>query len=71
MCIIENGNSIPSLDTFIKIAQTLHFDINDFFNISPEPLSELSSEIIEKIKSADPKSLQLIKDILAAVEKNY
>lgn len=39
--------------------------------MSPEPLSELRSEIIEKIKSADPKSLQLIKDILAAVEKNY
>ena len=71
MCIIENGNSIPSLDTFIKIAQTLHFDINDFFNISPEPLNELRCKIIEKIKSADKKSLNLISDILDAVEKNY
>ena len=33
MCIIENGNSLPSLDTFIKIAETLHFDINEFFSI--------------------------------------
>lgn len=33
MSIIETGNSYPSLDTFVRIAEKLEFDINEFFNI--------------------------------------
>ena len=70
MCVIENGNSIPSLDTFIKIAQTLHFDINEFFNIDTEPTEKLRTDIIKLIQTADRKTLCLIKDLILAVEKN-
>ena len=71
MCVIENGNSLPSLDTFIKIAETLHFDINDFFSINAEPMNELRQEIIERIKSADKKSLRLIQALILSVENFY
>ena len=33
MSIIETGNSYPSLDTFVRIAEVLEFDINEFLNI--------------------------------------
>ena len=32
MCMIENGNSYPSLETFINISEVLDIDINKFFN---------------------------------------
>ena len=70
MCVIENGNSLPSLDTFIKIAQTLHFDINEFFDISAEPVEKLRTDIIKLVQTADRKNLSLIKDLLLAVERN-
>jgi len=70
MCVIENGNSLPSLDTFIKIAGTLHFDINEFFNVTTGDIGELRTEIIEMIKTADRKNLNLIKDLLLAVDRN-
>ena len=70
MCVIENGNSLPSLDTFIKIAQTLHFDINEFFDISAEPVEKLRTDVMRLVQTADRKNLSLIKDLLLAVEKN-
>ena len=70
MCVIENGNSLPSLDTFIKIAQTLHFDINEFFDINAEPVEKLRTDVIKLVQTADRKNLCLIKDLLLAVEKN-
>ncbi len=70
MCIIENGNSLPSLDTFIKIAKNLHFDINEFFDIESEPTESLRNTIIEKIKIADRRQLNLLNDIVDAVARN-
>ena len=70
MCVIENGNSIPSLDTFIKIAKNLHFDINEFFGIEYEPTENIRNEIIEKIKTVDRKQLNLLNDIVDAVARN-
>ena len=29
MCTIENGNSFPSIETFIKISEILDIDISD------------------------------------------
>lgn len=70
MSIIETGNSYPSLDTFIRIAEVLEFDINEFFNIRIKEKDDLRLCIIELIKATDRKHLNLIKDILLAIENN-
>lgn len=70
MSIIETGNSYPSLDTFIRIAEVLEFDINEFFNIKVMEKDELRLCIIELIKATDRKHLNLIKDIILAIENN-
>ena len=69
MSIIETGN-YPSLDTFIRIAEVLQFDINEFFNIRIKEKDELRLCIIELIKATDRKHLNLIKDIINAIENN-
>ncbi len=71
MSIIETGNSYPSLDTFVRIAEVLEFDINEFFNIRIKEKDELRMCIVELIKATDTKHLNLIKDIIDAVEKNW
>lgn len=70
MSIIETGNSYPSLDTFIRIAEVLEFDINEFFNIKVMEKDELRLCLIELIKATDRKHLNLIKDIILAIENN-
>lgn len=70
MSIIETGNSYPSLDTFIRIAEVLQIDINEFFNIRIKEKDELRLCIIELIKATDRKHLNLIKDIINAIENN-
>ena len=70
MSIIETGNSYPSLDTFIRIAEVLEFDVNEFFNIKIKEPDELRLCLIELIKATDRKNLPLIKDIILAIE-NY
>ncbi len=70
MSIIETGNSYPSLDTFIRIAEKLEFDINDFFNISIKKGDETREKVIEQIKSIDKKHLNLISNIIEAIEKS-
>lgn len=69
MCLIENGNSVPSLETFVNIARVLEIDINEFFNISFKNIEDERIKIIDIIKSADKKKLPLINDILYAVVK--
>lgn len=67
MSIIETGNSYPSLDTFIRIAQVLEFDVNEFFNIRIKEPDELRITLIELIKATDRKNLPLIKDIILSI----
>ena len=69
MCLIENGNSLPSLETFVNIARVLEIDINEFFNISFKNIEDERIKVIDMIKSADRKKLPLINDILCAVVK--
>ena len=69
MCLIENGNSYPSLETFVNIAKILEIDINQFFNISFKNIEDERIEIIDMIKSTDRKNLPLISDIIRAVVK--
>ena len=69
MCLIENGNSVPSLETFVNIARVLEIDINEFFNISFKNIEDERIKIIDIVKSVDKKKLPLINDILYAVVK--
>lgn len=70
MCTIENGNSLPSLETFVKIAQILDIDINDFFNLTPINNNALRTEIYEMIQTSSVSELYLIKDLILAVKNN-
>ena len=70
MCTIENGNSFPSLETFVKIAQVLDIDINDFFNLTPMNNDKLRTEIYELIQTSSIPELHLIKDLIIAVKKH-
>lgn len=70
MCVIENGSSVPSLDTFINIAKVLELDINEFFNIKAQSISDTRLEIIELVKALDVKKLKLAKEILETIDKN-
>lgn len=68
MCLIENGNSYPSLDTFIRIAEVLEIDVNEFFKIRAKENDEYRNSIIDLIKGLDRRKLPLVKDILIAVD---
>lgn len=70
MSIIETGNSYPSLDTFIKIAEKLEFDINEFFSIKSKSADVIRSKVIEQVKTVDSTHLNLISEIITAIEKN-
>lgn len=70
MCTIENGNSFPSIETFIKIAQILEIDINEFFNLSKINDDKLRNEIYNLVQISSVKELGLIRDIIGAIHKN-
>ncbi len=70
MCTIENGNSFPSIETFVKIAKILEIDINDFFNIKPGDNNILRNEINTLLQISTEKELTLIKDLIIAVYNN-
>lgn len=70
MCTIENGNSLPSLETFVRIAKILDIDINDFFNLSSVNTDTLRTEIYEMVQTSSVPELHLIKDLILAVKKN-
>lgn len=70
MCTIENGNSFPSIETFIKIAEILEININDFFNLTPETNDKLRRDIYNLIQTSTIQELHLIKDIISAIQNN-
>lgn len=70
MCTIENGKSLPSIDTFLKIAETLKIDLNHFFDIKETKENPLREEVINLIKICDENDLQLIKEIIKAIRRN-
>ena len=70
MCTIENGNSFPSIETFVKIAEILDIDINDFFNLTPANNDKLRTEIYELVQTSSVTQLHLIKDLILAVKRN-
>jgi len=70
MCMIENGNSLPSIDTFVKISKILEIDINNFFNLTPEKNNNLRTEIYDLINICNITELHIIKDIINSILKN-
>lgn len=70
MCTIENGKSLPSIETFVKISKILDIDINEFFNLTPENSDNLRAEIYNLIQISTQKELNLIKDIIKAIQFN-
>ena len=70
MCTIENGNSFPSLETFVKISQILDIDINKFFNLTSSTNDSLRTEIYDLIQISNFQELRLIKDIIFAIHSN-
>ena len=70
MCTIENGNSLPSIETFVKIAKILNININEFFNINPAINDSLKTEIYDLIQTSSFEELNLIKDIIKAIHAN-
>ncbi len=70
MCTIENGNSFPSIETFIKIAEILDININDFFNLNVESNDNLRAEIYSLIQTSTVQELKLIQNIITAIHNN-
>ena len=70
MCTIENGNSFPSIETFIKIAEILDININDFFNLNLESSDNLRAEIYNLIQTSTFHELKLIQNIITAIHNN-
>lgn len=70
MCTIENGNSFPSIETFVKIAEILDMDINQFFNLSSAKNDKLKSEIYDLVQVSNVKQLNLIRDIIKVIHLN-
>lgn len=70
MCTIENGNSLPSIETFVKIAKILDININEFFNLNPEINDTLKTEIYDLIQTSSYNELLLIKNIIKAIHLN-
>ncbi len=70
MCTIENGNSFPSIETFIKIAEILDININNFFNLNVESNDNLRAEIYSLIQTSTVQELKLIQNIITAIHNN-
>lgn len=70
MCMIESGNSYPSIETFVKISKILDIDINNFFNLNVKNSDNLRSEIYDLINICSVSELYLLKDIIKAIHKN-
>lgn len=70
MCTIENGNSYPSLETFLKISQNLDIDINKFFNLSIDNDDKLREKIYNLVQTSTVQELRLIENIIIAIHNN-
>ena len=70
MCTIENGNSFPSIETFVKISMALDIDINNFFNHTPtSSQNKIKTDIYDLVQTSSSKELYLIKDLIETVRK--
>lgn len=70
MCTIENGNSYPSIETFIKIAKILDIDVNDFFNLKFHSDNTIRDDIYNLIQISSLHELNIIKEIIEVIHRN-
>ena len=65
---IERGKENPTLDMFIKLAQSLGVDIWELFNYSQEQsLKESKKVLLDLIKGSDKEKLELTAKIIRAI----
>ncbi len=65
---IENGHSIPSLETFAKICNTL--DVTpDYLLLGTLKSNNVPQNIVDKLNLCDPTSLSLISQIIDIILK--
>ncbi|MBR1754261.1 helix-turn-helix transcriptional regulator [bacterium] len=62
---LEAGESLPSLDTFVKICVALEVTPNDMLEFAPD--NKLKSDIYDLISVIKPEQLELIKKLTLAV----
>lgn len=65
---IENGYSIPSLTTFVKLCMQLN-TTPDMFLLGTIKTNDIPQSVIDNLKLCDDKSLELINDIIQCVLK--
>jgi len=66
---IEMASFMPSLVTFLKILDVLNLDIEEFKVLVSKEESEVKSELLKIINSADEKELSLFYDVVLAILK--
>lgn len=66
---IENGKSIPSLETFINICNALS-TTPDYFLIGVTKENNIPQSIINNLKLCDERSIKTINEIIVALLNN-
>jgi len=67
LCKLENGGQIPKEENIEKLAKALNVNIKDLFDFGyMKSVSVLQNELIEIIKSANQKELQLYYKLITA-----
>ena len=63
---IENGYSVPSIETFAKICNVLNIT-PDYLLLGTLKSNNISQNIVDKLNLCDDKSLKLISKIIDAI----
>lgn len=70
LCKLENGGQIPKEENIEKLAKALKVNIKDLFDFGyMKPLSALQDELIEIIKNANRKELELYYKLIFATKE--
>lgn len=71
LCKLENGGQIPKEENIEKIARALKVNIKDLFDFGHmKSLSNLQEELIEIIRNASRKDIELYYKLIMAVKEN-
>ena len=71
VCKIENASYMPSLDTFLKIAQVLNIGLDEF-GINIQPVGNETRENFLKLLYTTPNNeLEVYYNILLEVQRNF
>lgn len=71
LCKLENGGQIPKEENIEKIAKALKVNIKDLFDFGHmKSLSNLQEELIEIIRNASRKDIELYYKLIMAVKEN-